>query len=144
MAERRKVILINPKFQWSVVRFAAVLNIAALAVVYGAHMVFYNYFNGVAEKAGLPKDHLFFSFLDNQHQYLNYLFIAILVLVTLIILIGGIYLSHKVAGPLYRLNKHLESCREKSEISDIKFRKGDYFPEIELNFNKLSDSLNQK
>ena len=51
-----------------------------------------------------------------------------------LILIGGLMISHKVAGPLYRLTQHLNN-HDRSNIVPVKFRTGDYFPEIEKAFN---------
>jgi hypothetical protein len=40
-----------------------------------------------------------------------------------------------VAGPLYRLRKHLSAVARGETHSDVRFRKGDFFPEVADAYN---------
>lgn len=46
-----------------------------------------------------------------------------------------IFFSHKIAGPLYKLQKHLKLVRDGENPGDLSFRKGDYFQEIATDIN---------
>ncbi len=53
----------------------------------------------------------------------------------------GIWFSHRVAGPLHRLQRHMADISEGKTVSDLKFREGDYFPELADQFNKQHNEL---
>ena len=55
----------------------------------------------------------------------------------------GIYLSHKIAGPIYRIEKSLGTMASGDFSSRIKLRKGDEMVSLADAVNKLTDSLVQ-
>jgi hypothetical protein len=67
---------------------------------------------------------------------MNQIFLATSIITFLTIAVGGLVLSHKVAGPLYRLTQHLKRSSPEN-IKPVQFRKGDYFPEIQDAFNEF-------
>ena len=57
----------------------------------------------------------------------------------IVFFITGIILSivsHKMVGPIHRLEKHLEEINETGEVKLIRFRKNDYLQNLELQINK--------
>jgi hypothetical protein len=63
-----------------------------------------------------------------------FLFSCVLSFIT--ISIGGLFISNKVAGPIHRLTQYML----KNNVSDatvFKFRKGDYFIELQDAFNEF-------
>ncbi len=56
--------------------------------------------------------------------------IAVTVLNILIIMIYSLFFSHKVAGPIFKLKKHLNHYLATGEYVDIKLRKGDNFDDL--------------
>jgi methyl-accepting chemotaxis protein len=52
-----------------------------------------------------------------------------------------IFISHKVAGPIYRLSKFAEDVRNGNFASKIYLRKGDELTDVAMDFNKTSDFL---
>ena len=52
-----------------------------------------------------------------------------------------IFLTHRVAGPLYKLESYLKKFTEGEPIEHLKFRKGDHFHEIAEEYNKAMGSL---
>jgi len=132
----RKVILINKKFQLSVLLSFAILILIVELLFYFATVYFFKCMQDDAIVAGLSPNHIFFSYLNNQKYLMQNIFILTACISTLIIFLGGIYLSHRIAGPLYRLTKHFQNS-SLSNVQQIKFRKNDYFPEIEKAFNEF-------
>jgi hypothetical protein len=67
-------------------------------------------------------------------------------IVTGILLVGGLYISHRIAGPIYRFQKELQDMSDVSpvELKTIHFRKGDYFPELADTFNHLVEIWKKK
>lgn len=137
MANNRKTLLINKKFQLSIISWFSILAILITATFYLSITLFFNEMAGQAVEAGFPPGHVFFRFLGEQQSMLNKLFLGCSLVAILLIMGGGLWLSHQVAGPLYRLVKHMKEHGKSSETPPVKFRKGDYFPEIEEAFNEF-------
>ena len=88
---------------------------------------------------GIPKQHVFFTFLEGQKLELDLLFIA-LALVNLVLLLGtGFVVSHRIAGPLYKLKNHLGQMNQESE--NFKLRKTDFFQELEPVVDELREKM---
>lgn len=51
-------------------------------------------------------------------------------LLTALVILTSIFLTHKVAGPLYKLKNHLIHIREGDPISPLEFRTGDNFQDV--------------
>ena len=132
----RKVILINKPFQYSILGYFSCLSLILISIFYSTIWYFFSNLRKEAASVGLPPDHVFFTFIDQQKSNIDKVFIISSVVALIVILLGGLILSHKVAGPLYRLTQHLKG-HSKANITPVKFRKGDYFPEIEDAFNEF-------
>lgn len=52
--------------------------------------------------------------------------------------------SHKIAGPIYRLERSLESIGSGNLSQKIKFRENDAIHELADNINKTTESLNER
>ena len=69
-------------------------------------------------------------------QLMVFTFLAFIVL-----LLGGVALSHKMAGPVYQLTKY---CRDvaaaRTSVRGIRFRKYDFFHELAASFNEFQRS----
>lgn len=51
-------------------------------------------------------------------------------LLTSLVILTSIFLTHKVAGPLYKLKNHLVHIREGDPITPLDFRAGDNFMDV--------------
>ncbi|MEO5668904.1 MAG: hypothetical protein ABIR96_12665 [Bdellovibrionota bacterium] len=135
MKSKRKKFLINPDFQISVIKQMLVLACAVIAIFYSAS--FYHFWSlkqqGLA--MGLPATHVFFQFLRDQQDTMD-LFFLFTSIATIVAIVGfGIFLSHRVAGPLFRMKQYLDKDLDAAEPALLKFRDGDYFPEIAESLN---------
>ncbi len=127
-------ILINKRFQLSILGWFIFLSLLMVGCFYLSNWFFFKVMEQEALAAGLDGQHVFFKFLADQKSLMNKIFAVTSVISTIIIILGGLILSHKVAGPLTQLTQHLRKHPLKSMVP-VKFRKGDYFPEIEEAFN---------
>lgn len=135
---KRKIYLINPKFQLTFGCWNIIISLTVIGVLYLANFSFFWTFYEKGRALGLPSDHIFFQFISRQESLLNIIYLATSAVVFLILVVTSIILSHKVAGPLYRLNKHMEGITQSGQpIQDVKFRKGDFFPELATSFNAM-------
>lgn len=128
-------LLINPKFQLSIIGQFSVLALIITGVFYFAVTMFFREMTTQAIQAGLPQGHVFFRFLTEQQNTLNQLFLLCSLVAIVVIIGGGLWLSHQVAGPLHRLVNHMRD--NKTSTPPLRFRKGDYFPEVEEAFNEF-------
>lgn len=127
---RRKKLLINPKFQLKFMKNLLFLNIAVCATFYGAQSYFFWQARKLGESISLPSDHVFFLFIAEQQRTMTLISLATMATVSLLILAFGLLYSHRIAGPVYRLQKYLKDKAAGAEIGKLSFRENDYFPEM--------------
>ena len=89
-------------------------------------------------------DPLIVEMLAEEKITMHYLFLGTSLVVTLILVVGGLILSNKVAGPIYRLNKHMNQISDGEIDRPVNFRKGDFFPELAVAFNRVLAKLKSK
>ena len=140
MAKRKgSSLLINPKFQWTLIGYAAVLAALILIAVYGLFSFGFHEFAQIGQQAGLPPEHIYFQFIAMQESTFLRVIGAIAAVVGLILIVGGLIISHKIAGPIYRMKNEFNRMSDQPtvELEPIQFRKGDFFPELAQSFNQL-------
>jgi len=64
-----------------------------------------------------------------------------MLLITPVVVVIGIFLSHKIAGPIYRIEKFLGDMAAGNFASRIVLRKGDELTSVADKINVLNDSL---
>ena len=143
VSNQRKNYLIDKKFQLGVIYKFLTLAFINVVSFYLIIIYFFNDLHQRASEAGLDKNHIFFSFLNDQNQFMNYLFIIVGILNVVLIVCAGIYYSHKVAGPLYRLSKFFQSVNSVQDLSEVKVRDGDYVGDLQDSINEMSKRLNK-
>lgn len=52
-------------------------------------------------------------------------------------------MSHRFAGPVYRLKKSMKSLAEGEQVPPLKFRSKDFWSEISSDFNRIAHRLDQ-
>lgn len=143
---KKTSVLINPKFQWTLIGYAAFIAALILLAVYGLFSYGFHEFVQIGTQAGLPTDHVYFQFIRMQETTFMRVIAAIALLIAVILIVGGLIISHKIAGPVYRMQKELNkmATAEKVELTNINFRKGDFFPELAESFNALVAAWNNR
>ena len=139
---KTRSVLINPRFQWTLIGYAAFIAAIILIAVYGLFTFGFHEFVNIGNQAGLPADHVYFQFIKMQEATFLRVIAAISVIVGIILIVGGLIISHKIAGPIYRLQKEFNtmSSEKPVKLRNVKFRKGDFFPELAEAFNTLVDN----
>ena len=131
---RRKVLLINPRFQLSIIGWFSFLSILLIVCFYISNWFFFYNFYQKAQAAGLPPEHVLFQFLDQQKIFMNKIFAISSAIALITLFFGGAWISHRIAGPLDRLTKHLNKSSQ-DDVKPVDFRSGDYFMEVKDAFN---------
>lgn len=119
---KRSTFLINPSFQ---LKFSLIVCsiIAISTVIYP--IIIYDFFQLVS--ASMPK--VTENILSAQSELIYYL-VLIQIIITILVFIVFIFVTHKVAGPLFKLKNHLSAIREGGPIRPLTFRDGDYFRDV--------------
>ncbi len=142
MAEKTrhlKNIFINPGFQLRLMSYFVVLFLLTTTCLYSTTFLFFWNMKKKGQEVGIPDGHVFYQFLQNQKSDLDLLFIGLAGL-NLVLLLGvGFILSHRIAGPLYKLRHHLQNLRNTSP--DYKTREKDFFQDMIPVVNDLRDKL---
>lgn len=134
-----KNYLLNPQFQLKFISYFIGMFLISSLSLYSVSFMFFWKLKQKALNVGIPDGHVFFRFIDGQKADLDALFL-ILVLLNFILLIGaGIVISHRVAGPFYKIQKYLG--HDIFEDQTFKLREKDFFKEIEPVMNNLKNKI---
>lgn len=132
-------ILLNPQFQLRLIGYFLGLFVLTTVSLYSTSFLFFWRLKQKALNVGIPKQHVFFTFLEGQKMELDLLFIA-LAFINLILLLGtGFIVSHRIAGPIHKLKNHLGQISQTS--NSFKLRKKDFFKELEPVVDELKEKL---
>jgi len=139
LAYKRSIYLVNPKFQLSFsFKICLLVFISSLIYPFTIYDLLTNFISFAAQKS--PE-------LAQQFQDKRQALIVILSLwqlgFTVLVFIICIFISHKIAGPLYKLQKFFQSYREGNSLGQLYFRKGDYFPELAEDYNDTIEFVNE-
>ncbi|MBC7396293.1 MAG: hypothetical protein H7333_02525 [Bdellovibrionales bacterium] len=138
-SRKKRSLLINPKFQWTLIGFAAAMAALVLIAVYALLIFAFHQFVQIGVQAGLPPEHIYFQFIHMQESTFSRIMLTLALIVGIILVSGGLVISHKIAGPIYRMQKEFNgmAAGDPVDLTPVHFRKGDYFPELADSFNAL-------
>ena len=145
MNKKRKIYFINPPFQIRFIAFSIISSLIIILLVAGMQYYFFHHYQTLGIQNGIPSDHIFFEFLNEQKSFLTLALLFLAVIITIIQVTLGILFSHRVAGPLYRMNKHLQEITNgTAEKMTFQVRKDDYFSDVVDNFNTMIEKMEKK
>jgi methyl-accepting chemotaxis protein len=135
---KRSVFLINRSFQ---LRFCLYVCswLIALSAVYP--IVVYNLFGYLIRYVSLdPFGPPLEGILKTRSEvlWLLVIFQFVFALATFLI---SIFISHRIAGPLYKLGRFLEGVRGGNLKEKLIFRKTDHFQDLAIRYNDMVDGL---
>ena len=139
---KRGRFLVLPSFQIKFMAYILVFSAFGLVVLYGSNAFYFDRLVSEGREMGLAPDHIYFQFIDQQRSLLNSVFVTVSAIVFGGLVIAGVYLSHRIAGPVYRIQCYLQEFYETGQPGRIKFRDGDFFPEIAELVNALVEHSN--
>lgn len=143
---REKKFLINNDFQIQFMVSVLLISICSMSVIYFANDYFFHTYIMKGEELNLAPDHPFFLMIHEQKQFMTNVFIIVASVISLIGGLWGLFYSHKIAGPLYRLNRYFTDAAISSTplSKKIYFRDDDFFQDIPDAINKYIESVEQK
>ncbi len=139
----RKQYLVNKKMQLSY-SWLLILCVGLIILIFGLSLWYINkihldLFHKIVGEDALPKSYI----TSIQNQFLVGIPIAI-VAVSCLLLVLGIYVSHRIAGPMYRITKNLNMIGVDNQIDTIQIRKRDQLKEMADAFNHMVHALKDR
>lgn len=140
---REKKFLINNDFQIQFMVSLLLISICSMSVIYLANDYFFHSYMQKGEALNLPPDHPFFLMIHEQKKFMTNVFIIVACTISGMAGLWGLFYSHKIAGPMYRLQKYFTQAAvdNNSLQQKIYFRDDDFFQEIPESINKYIDSM---
>ena len=132
---RRKRKLIKPAYQIKVT-LTIVVSLIIYSVILGM-LIFYPLWMELQSASSIyEKEKISYAILS-LHKVLW----PAVIVISLLVGIQVIFASHRVAGPIYRLEKTLEELINGNFSIRMRLRKGDEFKELEGVMNRLAEYL---
>lgn len=132
---RRTVYLVNPKFQLKLAFFISSL-VFIVGLIYP--WIIYELFEEFAQRTQNP------TIIENLANKKSTLAITLGVMHMIylgIVFVISIFQGHKIAGPVYKLNKTLLTLANNGIFERVQFRKSDNFLELSSSYNKAIEKL---
>ena len=138
MFKRRSQFLINKRFQ---LRFCFYVTswIVALTLVYP--LVIHNLYDSFIEIAKDTGNYEIVDSLKVKRAEVTNVLIWIQVFLIGVMVILSVYVSHRIAGPLYKLGLYFAAGKEGNFLRGLTFRKSDHFKEVAVAYNGMMDAL---
>jgi HAMP domain-containing protein len=138
MAQMRRTLLANRKFQ---LRFSLYVCswIVALSLVYP--LIIYNLFEFFAHYETVdPAGPTYTALAATRTELLRLLIILHSLFLAITFLIS-LFVSHRIAGPLYKLSKAFTDGAAGSPNANLSFRRTDHFQELAHGYNEMVSSF---
>lgn len=140
-----KNYFIFPKYQLKFMFWVIVPAVLLVAIYFG---IFYSFINENYEtfvELGPMSDEAKVV-MNNELTSITYRLIASSIIFLVILCLIAVVISHKAAGPIYKLKKEFIRLKSKNSIPDQKLflRNGDDFNELFKTYNEYVESLKKK
>lgn len=135
--ERRKRYFIKRELQSRYLKL--ILAAIILPTFLFSACLYYLIFYLMAEQLGVPES-IAYNLVPVLHK-INLILVIGLPVISLAILFWGLIVSHRIAGPVYRLEKDLEKIENGDLAFRIRLRRKDELVSIAEGINRLLDKL---
>ncbi|MBN21464.1 MAG: hypothetical protein CL678_09280 [Bdellovibrionaceae bacterium] len=138
----RKQFLINRPFQLKFLKNAVGMGLIIIGMVYAANHFFFMQFIEFGQAAEFAPGDPYFTFIEDQKELMNSIFLFTAICISAALGVGGLLFSHRIAGPIYRIKKHMDdTSKGKQELKKIHFRDDDFFQELAESYNNHVEFL---
>lgn len=138
MKNVRRHLIINPRFQF---RFAIFIMLVVLVVCTGFPVVILQMFDTAGNHALIMNNPPAQLALEDVRREFMFLIISVNSILVFGSFIITLWLTHRIAGPMYKLRTAMTSMRQGVLDRHISFREKDTFPELADEFNAMSDAI---
>jgi hypothetical protein len=139
--KKRKIILINPEFQLKIIATIVSFFLFIVSIFYTVNWYFFYQLRQNGIKAGIPLESEYFTFIANSSRHFGIFFFSMAFLSVFIIYYFGLRLSHRIAGPIFKINKTIDEVLKNKKTILIHLREDDYFHDHADKINELLKSI---
>lgn len=133
---KRSIFIINPRFQFKL-SFLVCFLVLVATVIYP--ITIYELVESLIKIAPEKAE-----VLAETRQSLFWILALVQAGLLGLIFVSMIFVSHKIAGPMYKLKTYLASVRGSDHFSPVFFRKGDYFLDLADEVNETLSQISSK
>ncbi len=137
---RRRRLLVDPRLQYELIGWAALVFVVATVVFSGIIWFVLHDAQILGESVGMPGDHPFFTRLAELRWAAAGAVAVTFVGLGALVVYGGLLRSRRIVGPLTSLRSHLDEAAAGSP-TPIRFRREDHLADIAERYNRLVETL---
>ena len=126
---KRRIIVIDPKFQVKL-SFIVAMIVFISALIYP--FTFIELIDLFIKKYNLPA-----NMVTDLRNQLILLLVVIQIIISFISFCAFLFISHRIAGPVYKMLVTLKKLNNKEDVELITLRKGDNFKDLANEINTL-------
>src|SRR4051794_6835947 len=141
MGFQRRIILINKPFQ---LRFSFYVCSWLIALSFAYPLIISNLFDYLVRYLALDPMGPTLSHLEEVREDILRLLLLMQGLLLALTFMISVYMSHKIAGPLFRLGKFFREAAAGNLEQRLSFRKRDYFQELAPDYNAMMTSIQNR
>lgn len=127
---KRSIILIDRPFQLGVLTYFFIIAAFQAMIIAVASYFAFSGFKTEFAQMGVHQGHEFFKFLEYQESTMMLVIVIACLIQFSFVFVMGIFITHRIAGPIYRLKKYLSEMKPGQDIRPLGFRENDYFQEV--------------
>ncbi|MCB0394032.1 MAG: hypothetical protein KDD25_05705 [Bdellovibrionales bacterium] len=132
----RKKKIINPSFQFKIIGFMLAGIVLSVVSFFVCASLFFDLLKGKAVARGVEP--AIMEIIKEVEPAMTNLFLMASGVSIIAITLVGIYVSHRIAGPLYNLCRYLDDQSQPgAKARPLSFRPGDFFQEIPYHVNNF-------
>ena len=139
----RKNYFVNPRLQVPLILGANVLALISVALILTLNAYTQAHLQNYMFSLNLPPDHPFSELLKQREADYGRMCLLIGIIQFVLFNATAIFLAHRIAGPLHRLERHLLEVGAGKEPKDVKFRKGDLYQPLAEACNRVLARLRE-
>jgi hypothetical protein len=140
----RSNYLINPRFQWSMIRWALLIALVNSFIFILACYGFFRRLIVAGIQLNLSPDAPYFQIVMQEKSRLILTFGLTTFISICMILAFGIFISHKIAGPIFNKSRNLKQNDPNGPLPELSFRKDDFFQDLAKDFNEFKSKITKK
>ena len=139
-AHRRRRYFIKSGLQ---IRYLRVILLAIILPTFLFSIcLYYMIFYLMAQQLGIPESIVYN--ITPVLKKINFILLTGMPIISILLLFWGLIISHRIAGPVYRLEQDLEKIAKGDFSLRIKLRKTDELSSIAEGINKVLDKVEKK
>ena len=138
---KRRNFLINKPFQ---LRFSLFVCAWVVAMSFIYPLIIQQIYEGLVHYAATdPSAPPVQKLIESKQDLMDWL-LAIQAAFICIAFVVSIFVSHRIAGPLYKLRLFMKKAQEGRLSEPVYFREGDYFKELAVEFNEMTREIRKR